>query len=190
MQDIDSHWSNLYDQGRDYLLASHQAISKYLERVDPSAPKAVLDIGCGTGQLTRELYHRGYKVIGIDVSASAVKLARSFSVVTPNKLDYLRFDIEQGDLSKLPLAPYGLITCKLVYAFIKDRPNFLQKISQELAPNGTFIIITPLPDDAPDKLAITVPYQRTMDELSAVFADVKSFREQGITYFVGKHRRG
>ncbi|HWZ66004.1 MAG TPA: class I SAM-dependent methyltransferase [Patescibacteria group bacterium] len=75
-QNTDQHWSNLYDQGRDYLLASHQAISKYLERVDPPAPKTVLDIGCGTDQLTRELYHRGYRVVGVDVSTSAISTAR------------------------------------------------------------------------------------------------------------------
>src|SRR5688572_1600088 len=115
MQDLDKHWSAWYDQDKDFILISSQAVSKILGNLDESLPKTHLDIGCGTGQLTRELYHRGYTCIGIDASSSAVKIAKSLTV--RDGLRYLQFNADDGDFKTLPGQPYSLITCKLVYAF-------------------------------------------------------------------------
>lgn len=59
----DQHWSKLYEQGRDFRLISSNEINRFLRHVSPDTPKTNLDLGSGTGQLTRELYHRGYKSI-------------------------------------------------------------------------------------------------------------------------------
>jgi ubiquinone/menaquinone biosynthesis C-methylase UbiE len=37
----------------------------------------VLDVGCGSGQLSLPLAKRGYEVLGIDISAEMIKLAQS-----------------------------------------------------------------------------------------------------------------
>jgi 2-polyprenyl-3-methyl-5-hydroxy-6-metoxy-1,4-benzoquinol methylase len=42
----------------------------------PSAPASVLDAGCGTGRLGRELARRGIDVVGIDVDESMLAAAR------------------------------------------------------------------------------------------------------------------
>lgn len=106
------------------MLARSQDITRFLSYADSDTPKTVLDIGSGTGQLTRELFHRGYKCVGIDVSLSAVKMAESLTVVPQASVTYLHFDIENDDLGKLPRASYGLITCKLVYASLRIERNF------------------------------------------------------------------
>jgi SAM-dependent methyltransferase len=43
----------------------------------PSPPARILDCGCGTGWLSYFLAQRGYDVVGIDVSADAIDLARA-----------------------------------------------------------------------------------------------------------------
>jgi SAM-dependent methyltransferase len=43
----------------------------------PPPPARVLDCGCGTGWLSYFLAQRGYEVVGTDVSADAIALARS-----------------------------------------------------------------------------------------------------------------
>lgn len=58
----DANWSRPYDQGRDFRPISTPELDKPLSFVKPTAPKTALDIGCGTSQLTRELYHRGYTI--------------------------------------------------------------------------------------------------------------------------------
>lgn len=182
--DLDHHWSHLYNQGRDFTLASSGQISKFLTFVSPTAPKTCLDIGCGTGQLTRELYHRGYAVVGVDASSSAVKLAGSFTTVSSSKLSYQQLDIEQDGLSDLPHAPYGLITCKLVYAFIKDKPALLEKVQQLLAPDGVFVVITPLSDIVPPEKKNIVASEEDMRLLATSFRQVAKYDEAGMTYLI------
>jgi SAM-dependent methyltransferase len=43
----------------------------------PPPPARVLDCGCGTGWLSYFMAQRGYQVVGTDVSAGAIELARS-----------------------------------------------------------------------------------------------------------------
>lgn len=114
---LDQHWSHHYKKGGDFGLMTSQLLDKILDKADKTLPLNNLDIGCGTGQLTRELTHRGYICVGIDASSTAIETAKKLTVRT-NELQYLHEDIESMDISSLPSRPYSLITCKLVYAFM------------------------------------------------------------------------
>jgi len=52
----------------------------------------ILDIGCGTGNIAKEFYKKGYRVIGIDIDLSMIKIAKmkskevDFIVQDANKL--------------------------------------------------------------------------------------------------------
>jgi len=48
-------------------------IEKYLPDVSGAE---VLDIGCGTGRISRYFSERGAKVLGIDFSAKSIEIAR------------------------------------------------------------------------------------------------------------------
>ena len=131
-------WNETYSNHHDYLqLPTHQ-VGK-LCHVARSAPKTALDIGCGTGQLARDLYHRGYQVTGIDISTEAISQAQASTIYTQG----ITFAVR--DITKPPLPPchYGLITCKYVVAFIADRAAFFRAIGTFLEPTGVVAIITP-----------------------------------------------
>src|SRR6266567_9485434 len=128
-KDIPKHWDAYYEPGRDFRTEPSQTISKFLGYASAAAPKTALDIGCGTGHLSRELYHCGYKTVGVDISEVAVAAARPLTIVARDQLDYMRFDIEHDDLASLPLQPYGLITCRLVYAFMRNKRKFLDNVA-------------------------------------------------------------
>jgi protein-L-isoaspartate(D-aspartate) O-methyltransferase len=96
--------------------------------------------------LTRELCHRGFKVTGVDVSKSAVKTASSLTTVPTLELFYKQMDVEKDDVADLPFQPYGLITCKLVYAFIHNKQAFFAKVISLLDNKGIFVVIMPLLD--------------------------------------------
>lgn len=142
-------WNSLYISGRDFGTLPDGVIDFIIKNTDHDAPQTLLDIGCGTGQLTRSFQERGYSSLGIDPSSEAIKIASERS----GQSRYIAGTLETLDL----IDKYGLITCKHVYAFIDDKPAFLQRIARLLFDNGSFVIITPLIEDTPpEKHAIAV----------------------------------
>ncbi len=143
------YWDDYYEQGRDFISVNPQELKQLLAYASKTAPKTALDIGCGTGQLTRDLHHSGYKVVGIDISEKALTIARSLTNISPSELRYAHHDAENGGLKELPFAPYGLITCQSVYAFIKNKEKLLATVQEALAPSGIFVIISMLDKNVP-----------------------------------------
>lgn len=182
--DASQRWDSQYDNGRDFGLMTSQALTKLLAHVDPDAEKTCLDIGCGTGQLTRELFHRGYTCTGIDYSESAIRLARSLTTQT-SALTYLRADANDLESINLPQPAYGLITCKLVLAFIEDKARFLTAVRRLLAERGTLAIVTPVYNTAEQRTPISVDFSETLALLHEEFVSVEHFEGVGnVTYFI------
>lgn len=164
-------WNRTYNNGIDFRAISQRDIDTMLKYISLSSSNtASLDIGCGTGHLTRELWHRGFRPTGIDISERAIELARSYTVLDDNEISYKIFNLETQTAANLTFKTFLLITCKLVYAFINDKVAFLDNVSQLLAKDGVFVILTPLKDQVPkEKAHIAVEYEKTLQELEAFF---------------------
>lgn len=70
------------------------------------APKRVLDVGCGTGFLARELIHHADQIDAVDFSAAAIERGRNLPAGDNSKLRWICSPIETADLDP----PYALIT--------------------------------------------------------------------------------
>jgi trans-aconitate methyltransferase len=66
--------SSLYDD-------KHAFVTKYgegvLELLAPQAGERILDVGCGTGHLTKKIAASGAEVVGLDSSAEMIETART-----------------------------------------------------------------------------------------------------------------
>ena len=65
-----------YQQRFDALAASGVDVHGEAEFVDRLHPSSVLDAGCGTGRVARELARRGIEVVGVDIDPSMIATAR------------------------------------------------------------------------------------------------------------------
>jgi SAM-dependent methyltransferase len=91
-----------------------------------------LDIGCGTGELLRQLASRGFDVTGVDLSDVAIKKAQAHTGT------YI-----VGDFMDVSLpAKYDVIFINKVLAFANDKQAFLDKAKSLLSKNGKIVIIT------------------------------------------------
>ena len=109
----------------------------------------VIDLGCGSGILARELCKAGYEVLGVDISASMIDLARK-------KAPHAEFRI--GSLLRVPLpecsAVISIGEC-INYLFDAKNGNaarlrLFRRIHTALLPGGVFIFDFAEPGRAPE----------------------------------------
>jgi len=98
-----------------------------------------LDLGCGSGPASAILAKRGWRTLGLDVSATAVKLARRHAL--PGS------EFAVGDIVNYPspTPTFDLIVdaaCLHCLVFDSDRAKALANIRQLLKPGGTFAVCT------------------------------------------------
>lgn len=184
MQDQDTFWSDAYNAGRDYRQLPTAALNEMLTLCGLVARNTALDLGCGTGMLSRELYHRGFReIVGVDISTSAVRVAQASTVV--QGLSYKRVNIETELITTFRGKSFDLIMCKLVLAFVKDKPAFFETIKQLLSPQGKFVVISPLLKHVPvERQAIAISLE-DVELLSRHFKQTAAYEQDQLYHFIG-----
>jgi len=102
------------------------------------SPRSMLEIGCGTGLLTRTLLsHFAFETVHLnDISDAFVPLFSDLN----ERYDY-RFCAEDAEKAEFA-GTYDLITSSSVFQWFDDVPAFLRKVKQHLSPGGLFTFST------------------------------------------------
>ncbi|MFC7908340.1 class I SAM-dependent methyltransferase [Streptomyces nigra] len=139
-----AYWEPLWAQGRRYRRLNDAERRLMDEYLGPGRARPALDIGSGDGALARHLHHElGYRATGVDCSPSAVSLAAAQDTSTGPGPAWRCLDITADDApTALPESAFAVITCRLVYRWMEDKPTFLDRVRWLLAPGGTFWVVT------------------------------------------------
>ena len=106
----------------------------------PRPGERILDVGCGTGRLTRELIKAAgegstARVIGLDRSGSMLAVARADATVWEWPIGFV-----QADGAALPFAnAFDAIFSAATLHWIHDHPAVFRSVSTALVPNGRFV---------------------------------------------------
>jgi len=100
------------------------------------ADKAVLELGCGKGHLTRSIFGGARSVTGIDISNVAIQRSKAANI--PNA----RF--ENSDFLETPFAGYDVIAAIecLYYLSPSEQEDFFRKLASEHT--GIFVLSAPI----------------------------------------------
>ena len=93
---------------------------------------AVLDIGCGPGRMVRAAMHRGLTALGIDVSETAVEIARESGLMVLNRSVFERLPRE--GLWGAALLVDGNI------GIGGDPSSLLERCAELIAPTGVIVV--------------------------------------------------
>lgn len=105
----------------------------------------VLDLGCGTGVLTRTLAEEGYSMIGIDASADMLEIAREAEMeymAETGSMDgilYLEQDMRQLELFGTVGAVVSVCDCLNYLLEDKDVVETFFRVNNYLYPGGVFL---------------------------------------------------
>jgi trans-aconitate 2-methyltransferase len=108
--------------------------------VEPKNGMRIVDLGCGTGELTAQLHQKlqARETVGID--SSAAMLARA------PQAPGLRF--EQGDIGGFaPQRTFDLVFSNAALHWVPDHGGLFRRLTAALAPGGQLAVQMPMTDD-------------------------------------------
>ena len=114
---------------------SHSFVYEYgedlLELLDPQPDERILDLGCGTGQLTSQIRERGATVVGVDQSEAMVAEAKS---AHPD-CEFVCADARTFAVAD----PFDAVFSNAALHWISDQDAVLESVADALAPGGRFV---------------------------------------------------
>lgn len=117
-----------YDSKHDFVFKYGEALLDYL----PSQPNKILDVGCGTGELTAQISAKNYDVTGVDQSKNMIDKA---------KANFPNINFIQGDILKLAFEPetFDTIFSNAVFHWITNQEELIEKIHTVLKQDGFLV---------------------------------------------------
>jgi 2-polyprenyl-3-methyl-5-hydroxy-6-metoxy-1,4-benzoquinol methylase len=125
--------AGLYDTSRQGYPA--ELVDEVAARAGAGPGAAVLEIGCGTGQLTRQLAGRGFGLTAIDIGASMVRTAQRHVTEATVRFQACSFEAFTAD------GPFDLIASATAFHWVDPRVG-LPKAARLLRPGGWLALLT------------------------------------------------
>jgi trans-aconitate methyltransferase len=121
--------ADLYDRSHDFVSRYGAGLLSYLQ---PMPGEIILDLGCGTGELTNEISLSGAKAIGIDSSANMVQVAAAkFPETTFFQMDArdMQFDIL-----------FDAVFSNAALHWIPEKEKVIERMYSLLKPGGRIVL--------------------------------------------------
>ncbi|MEM8618268.1 MAG: class I SAM-dependent methyltransferase [Actinomycetota bacterium] len=135
MSDLFERWSRTYDDAALQRLTYRTLHDAVVSVASAQRPGIILDVGCGTGQLTRRLTQLDWAptVYGLDMSTGMLDRARSSGA-----------PLIRASAEALPIADHSieLITCTESFHWYTDQRGAAAELARTLRPDGQVVIIS------------------------------------------------
>lgn len=137
------YWENkIYSKGRHLNKYPFDAVVsfvfRYYNRKTNKSDQRILELGCGAGNNLSFAQKEGFKVVGVDISESAIEYCKSRF-----RQEGLYGEFFQGDFSKINLAPNSIDLvidrASICCCPIESQKKVIEKVFYALKPNGVFL---------------------------------------------------
>ena len=97
----------------------------------------ICDLACGQGRVSRYLADQGARVVGIDLSANLLEIARRHEVELPRGIKYLLADAQNLDSEEA--GTFDGVICFMALMDIPDLASTINSVTRILQSDGWFI---------------------------------------------------
>jgi 2-polyprenyl-3-methyl-5-hydroxy-6-metoxy-1,4-benzoquinol methylase len=140
--EFDEHAVSMWPNQRLNALYHQEQLELALARLGDVRGKRILDVGCGSGRISRHLAGLGAQVVGFDFAERVIEVARrmsaagnpSYRVGSVFELD----EVEQYDI----VVCWGVLTVACRDA--TDLGNALGRLRRALKPDGALLLVEPI----------------------------------------------
>jgi len=148
-------WAEKYDRlwVQKYSLGpTRKAILKVLRQIlNKNKKYRILDMGCGTGQLLRELQEHLYdfdiEYTGVDLSAKMIEICRE----KDSKTNYIVSSIEKFEGLK---ENFDIIICSHSFPYYKDKAKTIEQFHSMLKKEGMLFLVQASANSIYDNIAM------------------------------------
>jgi SAM-dependent methyltransferase len=130
----------------------------------------VLEIGCGSGQLTGSLVARGLRVTAVEPGQNLVALARQKLADEKLGVGTLEFVNARFEDAPLPRERFRAVFCASAFHWIDPKVGW-QKVADVLVPDGTFVLMQHCgieePRSKPDQDAVLAALAEVAPDIAA-----------------------
>jgi ubiquinone/menaquinone biosynthesis C-methylase UbiE len=143
------YWKVVYDPKQKegdlfdnmHLRTRKKTVLRFIDDCSKGSKRNILDIGCGTGLLMKEMIHRGHNVIGMDISRDMLTLAKK--TVSDYSSETTTFSL--GDVEKLPYKDksFDIVTCVGVIEYLYNENLGISEIRRVVKDDGYLIVTLP-----------------------------------------------
>lgn len=107
---------------------------QWINQYSPLQSKKVIDVGCGGGILTESMNKLGADVMGIDMSAEAIQIAKLHQHESGTQVKYSQKTAEEA--AKENPASYDVVTCLEMLEHVPNAQSVIQACSDLVKTNG------------------------------------------------------
>jgi trans-aconitate methyltransferase len=127
---MNQSWDAARYQARHSYVYNHG--ESLIDLLDPLADERILDLGCGSGQLTAKIAAKGAHVIGLDRSEEMIAEARrNFPALTFDVADAANFSVD---------LPADAVFSNAVLHWVKDADGVAKSVAYALRTGGRFVV--------------------------------------------------
>lgn len=114
----------------------------FLDAAEIQENSTILDIGCGSGQTTRDAARRAPSgtALGVDLSSRAIELASRFA--TEERVPNATFDQLDAQVHPFPEAHFDIVVSRHGAMFFGDAPAAFRNIARSMRPGALMTLLT------------------------------------------------
>ena len=138
MNETQAHWEEHYAE-RDRVWSGRVNV-QFADVVSDLPPGRALDLGCGEGADAVWLAERGWNVVAVDVSETALGRARgaASSRGVSDRIEFIQLDLSDS----FPDGTFDLVSSQFLHSTVRlDRPRILANAARAVRPGGLLVIV-------------------------------------------------